>query len=130
MAVAEEEEPEDDGSPPTPSLKQFESVWQLRLRRPLVDASAKPKARKKAIQTRPPASFRATLLGTMMESEKAFAMFSTLGGGVEVRKVGERIGHPETGAEVLRIDAKEVAVRFQGREFVLRLEQTKGSQKR
>ena len=93
----------------------FESVIDLDLRRPLFDAvPSVPLATRMATQ---PAAPDLQLTGTFVDTDRAYAVFSTNAGLVEVRSVGQKTGS----AEVVRIEPGIVTLRLNGQPIVLRV---------
>jgi hypothetical protein len=100
-----------DGRSALPAIESFEAVWQVRLRRPLVDGE--PELAAGAVPT--PASGTApplTLVGTIGTS---LAMLRTPSAQVEVRGVGEQL----LGAEVVAVRPAQVDLRYNGQVVTL-----------
>jgi len=117
--TADEDDAADLDDRDLPSLAEFTHLWSLWLRRPLTDAKAASQTEATTRAARAP--LRVKLLGTMIESERASAIFSNHLGRQEIRGVGETVGRAPAGAKVLRISAKEVVLIYRGQEMTLKL---------
>ena len=104
-------------SPPTASprlpLSSFAAVWELDLRRPLVD---KP-VNARVPPVTPPAPLDLQLTGTIIEKGRSLAVFAGRDGKVELKGVGEVF----RGGEVLLIEQDRVKVRYKGEQVTLTL---------
>jgi hypothetical protein len=98
------------------------AVCRRRLRDPLFPASPTTAKTAPAVAAKPVVALQVKLLGTMLEADGAYAMFSTGVAGVQVRKVGQRVGDPKHGPEVVRIDAREAVIRVGGQDVALSVE--------
>ncbi len=94
-------------------LSSFAAVWELDLRRPLVD---KPVMARVSPATAP-APLDLQLAGTIIEQGRSLAVFAGRDGKVELKAVGEVF----RGREVLRIEQDRVNVRYNGEQVTLTL---------
>ncbi len=104
-------------SPPMASprlpLSSFAAVWELDLRRPLVD---KP-VNARVPPATPPAPLDLQLTGTIIEQGRSLAVFAGRDGKVELKGVGEAF----RGGEVLLIEQDRVKIRYKGELVTLTL---------
>lgn len=104
-----------------PELKDFEQVWQRRLRRPLFDPPPPAVVVVPTVAPQPP-QLPIKLLGTAIEPEHSLAMLAVPPNAIEVCRVGDRIGESLNQVEILEIEADLVAVRSNGQKIVLKRE--------
>ena len=107
-------------APSDPPLAAFAAVWDRELGQPLDPLDPPPVApptQPAAAATDPPPP-PVKLIGTVLEPNYSMAVFARADGRPELRAVGETAG----GAEVLRIEADAVTVRYNGQPVVLRVE--------
>jgi hypothetical protein len=102
---------------PTPALSDFEPLFALDLRKPLVD-SPKIDPAAEALTTDSPLPIR--LSGTIIEPGRDIAVFSTGLSKTVLRHVGDDVN----GAEVLTITPDSVTLRYQGQLRQLKLEKS------
>ncbi len=105
-------------------LDEFAKLWDLPLRRPLVDGAGDATASSAAAASAAAASgalLNLSLVGTIVETGRSRAVFSTPNGGIELKGVGEIVGGLPGGPEIVEIEPRHVVVRFQGQLTTLRL---------
>lgn len=103
-------------------LDSFKPVWDLKLRRPLVDAAPPAAvvipaqvAAARAAAAKPPVR----LAGTVLDgNRRPRGMFVSANGKVEIRGAGERVA----GADVLQVDEKGATLASGGQTYRLKLE--------
>ena len=97
------------------ALLDFAPLWDNRLRGPRSDSrpdAARSVTLASAIGVAP-ATLNVKLLGTILEPGNTLAMFATPQGKIELRRVGEMVGG--TATDVVKIQRREVVVRYQGK---------------
>ena len=98
-------------------LSAFSTVWDIDLRRPLVDSPPPaPQTIEPAAPPSAPPQFH--LAGTIVESGHSVALFQQAGGKTEFKQVGQQIG----GATIVSIRDDSVTVQWDGRELVVPVE--------
>ena len=100
-----------------PSLSDFEPIFAMDLRKPLVDPPKTDPAAD-ALTEDSPLSVR--LSGTIIEPGRSVAIFSTGLTKTTIRQVGQEIN----GAEVVSIESDTVTLRYQGQLRQLKLEKS------
>ena len=106
-------------SPSPPGLERFAQVWSRPMQKPLYDPPPKPEP--PSPPPPPPKPLNIRLLGTMLESDRPAAMFTSSRGGIFIREVGQTVSNDPGEATVVRIEANKVVVEFDGGERVLTL---------
>jgi len=101
-----------------PPLEAFRPIWEIDLRRPLVDPPPPQKPPPPAPRLPP---LRLQLVGTVQESGHSMALLANPQGVIEVKRVGELLGEGRAAAEVVAIQAEQVTVRYQNQDIQLRL---------
>ncbi len=99
----------------------FEGIESLDLRRPLFDPSPLAVAATGPV-SRPVNPLDLTLTGIIFEPDHAYAILVTAAGKTQVRAAGQRVGE----AEITRIDAQGVTVRYRDQSVTLRVRKTNG----
>lgn len=97
----------------SPSLESFQKVWDLPLRRPLIEAAPPPAVTESPIAK--PAAPRVRLIGTIMDGHHPRGVFLAGLTSVELKAVGDTTG----GAKVLAIEANAARLLFEGNTFVI-----------
>jgi hypothetical protein len=100
-----------------PSLSDFEPVFALDLRRPLIDA---PKTDPAADELTADSPLSVRLTGTIIEPGHSVGIFSTGLTKTVIRHVGEEVN----GVEVLELTSDSATLRYQGQLRQLKLEKT------
>ena len=102
----------------TPTLAEFEEVWDVDLRRPLVDPAPAVTASSviRAAQAAAPIGLK--LAGTVVEPGHSMAVFVTPAGKSELKAVGDKAGN----AEVVDIQSDRVTLRYNGSPVTLKVE--------
>lgn len=113
LPVASETSRSDQRPSESPKLEDFADLLDKRLRCVLVDRPvvAVEMPDEDAIE-RLPVSYK--LLATTIEPDRAYALFATERGVVELRTVGDTVGDAELGPRVLKIERRKVVVSDNG----------------
>ena len=109
-----------DGNPPdgsTPTLEQFQAVWDKPLRRPLVDPPPTTDPKPPPRPTAPPLT--AKLIGTIVEGDHATALFALPDGSIELKDEGEVV----QGSTIVSIKKWGVTLQVNNQMQELRLEE-------
>jgi hypothetical protein len=102
-----------------PALAEFEKLWDIDLRRPLVDPP--PAVAAAAAIARPPAGVAPVglkLAGTVVEPGHSVAVFVNAAGRSELKSVGDKAG----AAEVVDIQSDRVTLRYGGAPVTLKVQ--------
>lgn len=102
-----------------PPLSAFASIWNKDLRRPVYD----PPPQAKAVVKRP--TLQAELKGTATEDIANSCAFFSVQGQTIMASVGDKIGKSPNVAEILKIEADKVVVRYYGEKLILKLKKQK-----
>ena len=97
------------GAPP---LSAYDVIFERNLRQPLSDRAV---AQKDPIGQPPPPPLKLVLIGTVIEPQNSFAIFSVPGGASKTVAVGEKV----EGAELVTVTAKTATLRHQGKPVTL-----------
>ena len=100
------------------TLEGLATVWNRLLQAPLFD----PPPKEVVAENKPaPPPFRASLIGTLIGTDEATAMFTLPDGAIRFCSVGEKVGAPPVDAEVLTIVRTEVKLRYHDQEITLQV---------
>ena len=101
-----------------PALSEFEKLWDVDLRRPLVDPAPAVPAASVIRAAAPVVPIGLKLAGTVVEPGHSVAVFVNPAGRSELKGVGDKAGP----AEVMDIQTDHVTLRYNGSPVTLRVE--------